>query len=59
MAKAFKNRTLRAWACGVGAAQYELWMAGKQKLVEIPRIEEIAFHCSTHCTLLMTKYLDT
>jgi len=31
----------------------------KQKLVEIPKIEEIAFHCRTHCTLLTTKYPDT
>lgn len=31
----------------------------KQKLVETLRIEEIAFHGSTHCTLLMTRYIDT
>jgi len=61
MAKAFK----KSYSVSMGPTASDLlnmndgWQEGsgtmsyKQKLVEIPRIEEIAFHCSTHCTLLM------
>lgn len=66
MAKAFKNCTLQAWPAAFGLLntndgwKKRLWCSvTKQKLVEIPRIEEIAFIVILTVHYFMTRYLDT